>query len=126
MQIGRFFLTCEFITLLLVKSLYKFVNDALIEVMLLYTQCQGSPQKAQHCKLQLFLVTVASVAKYLVTKLICSKSHQFDNLCLLVHGISVSWFEMHTGKLLADNQVINPLLYKISMHILHTVLFTFP
>ena len=75
MQIGRFFLTCEFITLLLVKSLYKFVNDALIKVILLYTQCQGSPQKEQHCKLQLFLVTVASVAKYLVTKLICSKSH---------------------------------------------------
>ena len=33
---------------------------------------------------------------------------------------------MHTGKLLADNRVTNPLLYDISMHILHTVLFTFP
>ena len=32
---------------------------------------------------------------------------------------------MRTGKLLADNQVINPLLYNISMHILHTVLFTY-
>ena len=123
MQIGRFFLTCEFITLLLVKCLYKFVNDALIKVILLYTQCQGSPQKAQHCKLQLFLVTVASVAKYLVTKLICSKSHQFDNLCLLVHGYQLADFKCTLANCW---QVINPLLYKISMHILHTVLFTFP